>query len=126
MDRDEPLAELAERGRIRARSASQVLPQGHDRKEADDAHGDDGGFKDTNADVAKGDCFVLLLEDRKQRDGSADTGEGRNHLEERPPEHAGVSAGADELVGVGQHRGVEDKRCGDRGDDGNDEEYARS
>jgi hypothetical protein len=123
MDRDEPLTELAERGRIRARS---LLPQGHDRKEADDADGDDGGFKDTNGDVAKGDCFVLPLDDREQRDGGADTGEGRKHLEERPLEHAGVSAGADDVARVVQHRDVENQLGWDRGDDDNNEEYARS
>jgi hypothetical protein len=124
MDRDQRLADREEQGGLCAGSPGQVLPQGHHRKEADDADDDDGGFKDTNGYIAKGDCFVLPLDDRKQRDGGADTGEGRNHLEEGPPEHAGV--GADDVAGIFQHRGVENIDCGDRADNGNNEEYARN
>lgn len=121
MDRDERLADRDERGRICASSSPQVLPQRHDRKEADDADEDDGRFNDTRGDIAKGDWFVLPLEDRKQRDGGADTGESRNHLEERLPENAGV--GADDVVGVAEHRGVQEELRRDRGDDDNNEEY---
>jgi Ca2+-binding RTX toxin-like protein len=77
VDRDEPLTDQAERRRIRCASATQVLPQGQDRKEADDADGDDGGFEDTDGDVAEGDCLVPPLDDRIKRDGGADTGEAK-------------------------------------------------
>ncbi|HEY1003650.1 MAG TPA: hypothetical protein VGD83_28810 [Streptosporangiaceae bacterium] len=40
-----------------------VLPQGHDRQNADDAGDDDGGFQKTAADIAQGDAFVLPLDD---------------------------------------------------------------
>lgn len=39
--------------------ARQVLAQGHDRQEAEDADHDDGRLKDTSGDVSKGDAFVL-------------------------------------------------------------------
>ena len=80
MERDQRLADRDERGGTCARRPGQVLSQGHDRKEADDADDDDGGFKDTSGYIAKGDCFVLPLDDRKHHDGGADTGDGRNHL----------------------------------------------
>ena len=65
MDRDQRLADRDERDHICADSSGQVLPQAHDRNEADDADDDDSGFKDTSSNVAKGDCFVSPLEDRK-------------------------------------------------------------
>ena len=74
MERDQRLADREEQGRICAGSSRNVLPQGHYRKEADDADDDDGGFKDASGDIAKGEAFVLPLEDRKQRDRGADNG----------------------------------------------------
>lgn len=49
-----------------ATCASDVLPQRHDRKEADDADGDEGAFNDTGDDIAEGEVLVLPFEDRKQ------------------------------------------------------------
>jgi hypothetical protein len=51
MERDQRLADRDERGDIRARS---LLPQRHDRKEAEDADGDEGAFNETSRDVSKG------------------------------------------------------------------------
>jgi hypothetical protein len=45
-------------------------------------------------------------------------------LEQRAQGHARVGAGADDVVGVVQHRAVEHERCWDRGDEGDDEEHA--
>ena len=47
-------------------------------------------------------------------------------LQERAQDHARVSAGTDDVVGVGQHRRVENKECGDRGDIRDQEQYARN
>jgi hypothetical protein len=69
MERDQRLADRGERAGIRARS---LLPQRHNRKEAEDADGDEGAFNDTSRDIAESDAFVLPLEDREQRDGGAD------------------------------------------------------
>jgi hypothetical protein len=44
------------------------VPQRHDRKETDDANGDEGGFSETSCDVSKSEDFVLPLEDREQHD----------------------------------------------------------
>lgn len=52
--------------RIGDACASDVLPQRHDRKEADDADGDEGAFNDTGDDIAEGEVLVLPFEDRKQ------------------------------------------------------------
>ena len=46
MNGDERLADRDERGGICARSSRDVLPQRHDRKQAEDAHGDEDGFDD--------------------------------------------------------------------------------
>lgn len=64
MDRDERPADGDERAH--ATCASDVLPQRHDRKEADDADGDEGAFNDTGDDIAEGEILVLPFEDRKQ------------------------------------------------------------
>lgn len=64
MDRDERPADGDERAR--AACASDVLPQRHDRKEADGADGDEGAFNDTGGDIAEGEVLVLPFEDRKQ------------------------------------------------------------
>jgi hypothetical protein len=37
------------------------LPQGDDRKEADEADDDDGRFKDARGDIAKGDALACRL-----------------------------------------------------------------
>jgi hypothetical protein len=50
VERDQRLADRDERTGIRARS---LLAQRHDRKEAEDAHGDEGAFDDTSRDVSK-------------------------------------------------------------------------
>jgi hypothetical protein len=82
MDGDQRLAGDDERGSVCAGSSREVLPQGHDRKEADDADDDYGGFKDTSGDIAEGDAFALPLDDGPQRDGGADVGDGKDDLEE--------------------------------------------
>ena len=64
VDRDERPADGDERAR--AACASDVLPQRHDRKEADGADGDEGAFNDTGGDIAEGEVLVLPCEDRKQ------------------------------------------------------------
>jgi hypothetical protein len=53
-----PMARLHGSGRY----PIQVLPQGHQRKQADDAGEDHGGFKDASGDKAKRDAFVLPLD----------------------------------------------------------------
>jgi hypothetical protein len=64
VDRDERPADGDERAR--AACASDVLPQRHERKEADGADGDEGAFNDTGGDIAEGEVLVLPFEDRKQ------------------------------------------------------------
>ncbi len=61
MERDQRLADRDERGGIRARSS--LLAQRHDRKEAEDADGDEDAFDDTSRDEAEGEDFVHPLED---------------------------------------------------------------
>jgi hypothetical protein len=61
-DRDERPGGRDERAGIRARSLG---PQRNDRKETDDADGDEGAFSETSFDVSKSEAFVLALEDRK-------------------------------------------------------------
>ena len=122
MDRDQRLADYGEGGGIRARSP---LPQRHDRQEAEDAHGDEGGFDEAGRDKAEGEDFVLPLEDRKQREGGADVGDDEEHLQERSQQHAGVGAGTGDVAGVVEHGGVEHEECGDRREVGDEEEHAR-
>ena len=71
---------------------------------------------------AKPSCWRLTT--GEQRDGGADAGEGVDQVEEAAQEHAGVRAGADDVVRVVQH-GVEEQEGGDRGGEGDDVEGAR-
>ena len=98
------------------------LPQGHHRQEGDDAGEDGGGFQGPHGDEAQRDPFVLPLDHRVQRDGGADAGEGHDHLQDDADEHAGVRAGADDVVRP-THRTVE-KEDRDR-DEGEQVEHAR-
>jgi hypothetical protein len=110
-------------GRIGSGRSAQVLPQGHQRKQADDTGEDHGGFKDAGGDEAKREAFVLPLDHRVQRDGRADAGQRDDHLQEAAHEHASVGAGAEDPVPVVLHRAVEDEG-GDR-DEGDQVEDAR-
>jgi hypothetical protein len=123
MDRDQRLAGGHERARIPTGSSGEVLPQGHDRQEADDADGDEGAIDETSGDIAQRERFALPLEDREQGDGGADVRDDED-LEERAQGRAPGGAGTDDVVGVVQHRRVEDGRRRDRGDEGDDEERA--
>jgi hypothetical protein len=82
MDRDQRLADRHERARICAGSSGEVLPQRQDRKEADDADGDEGAFNETSCDIAERERFVLPLEDGEQHDGGADVGDDEEDLEQ--------------------------------------------
>ena len=124
MERHKRLTDGDERGGIRARSS--LLAQHHDRKEAEDAHGDEDAFHDTSRDKAEGEDFVYPLGDGPQHDSSADVRDDEEQLQERAKGHAGVGAGPDDVAGIVQHRGVEKKRCGDRGDKRDQEQYARN
>jgi hypothetical protein len=64
MDGDERPADRHRRIRISATSRREILPQHHDRKEADDADGDEGAFNESGCDIAESERFVLPLEDR--------------------------------------------------------------
>jgi hypothetical protein len=124
MERDQRLTDGDERAGIRARSS--LLAQRHDRKEAEDADCDEGAFNETSRDKAESEDFVHPLEDRPQHDGGADVRDDEDQLQERAQPHAVVSAGTDDVARVVQHRGLEDKRCGDRGDVRNQEQHARN
>jgi hypothetical protein len=122
MNCNESPADRDQRGLVRAGDAR--LPQRHHRQEADDADDNDRGFQGAQADVTKGDAFILPPDDRKQRDGSTDDGKGEDHLKERAQEHAGVWTGADDIAGAVEHRTVQDERT-DRGDVGDEVEHTR-
>ena len=112
MERDQRLADGDERGGIRARSS--LLAQRHDRKEAEDADGDEGAFDDTSRDVAKGEDFVHPLDDGIEHDGGADVGDDEDQLQERAQGHAVVGAATDDVAGIVQHRDVEKNKRGSR------------
>ena len=125
VDRDVRRAGGDQRGRICPGRSAQVLAQGHQRQQADDAGQDHGGFKDAGGDKAERDAFVLPLDHRVQRDGGADAGQGDDHLEEAADQDAGVAAGAEDPVPVVLHGAVEgeggDRDKGDQVEDARDE-----
>ena len=122
MHRDERRADREERAGIRARG---LLPQRHDRQHAEDADGDEDALDDTRRDPAEGGDFAHPLEDREQHDGAADIRDDEEQLQVRPPGHARVSPGADDVARVAHHGGVVVQERGDRGEIRDQEEYAR-
>jgi len=102
---------------------AQVLPQGHQRQQADDAGEDQASFQDAGGGKAQRGALVLPLEDRVQGDGGADAGEGDDHLEETACEHGSVAAGAEDPVPVVLHRAV--KGQGENRDEGDQVEDTR-
>ena len=100
MDRDQRTPNGNEHGGIGAGSPRELLAQGHDRQEAEDADRDDGRFHDPRRDIAKGDDVVLPLEERIEHDGGPDIGDHQDDFQERPQLHAPVRAGTDDVGGV--------------------------
>ena len=123
VDRDVRRAGGDQRGRIGSGRSAQVLPQGHQRQQADDTGEDHGGFQDAGGDKPEREAFVLPLDHRVQRDGGADAGQRHDHLQEAAHQHAGAGAGAEDPVPVVQHRAV-DGEGGDR-DEGDQVEHTR-
>jgi hypothetical protein len=72
---------------------------------------------------AIGDALALPLEDGKQHDRGPDPGDRKQDLEERAQLDAGVGAGTEHVVGVVEHRVVQQQRRDGR-DEGEDEEHA--
>jgi hypothetical protein len=70
-------------------------------------------------------AFILALEDGKEDDGGPDIGDDQKHLEQGAQGNPCVSAGAEDVVRVIQHRVVE-QETRDRGDEGQNEEQADS
>jgi hypothetical protein len=122
VDRDERPADRNER--TRTACASDVPPQRHDRKEANDPGSDEGAFDNTGGDIAQGEALVLPLENREQHDGRSDVGDNEDHFEERPEGDAAVSARADDVIDVIQHRAVEKERRWDRSEKSDQEKRA--
>jgi haloalkane dehalogenase len=69
---DERLASQVQRAGICAARSGEVLPQGHDRHQADEADDDDRPFHDAKRDIVEGDGFVHPPENRKEDDGGGD------------------------------------------------------
>ena len=125
VDRDVRRAGGDQRGRVCSGRSAQVLPQGHQRQQADDAGEDHAGFQDAGGDKAQRGAFVLPFDHRVQRDGGADAGQRDDHLEEGAHGHARVGAGAEDPVLVVLDGAVEgeggDRDEGDQVEDARDE-----
>ncbi len=80
MERDERLADHDERGGICVRNSRQILPQRHDRKDAEDADGNKDAFDDPGRDKSKGEDLVHPLEEREQHDSAADVRDDEEQL----------------------------------------------
>jgi hypothetical protein len=104
MQRDQRLTGGEERAHVSARS---LLAQCHDRKEAEDAHGDEGAFNDTSRDIAQSEDFVNPLDDGIEHDGGANVRNDEEQLQERSREHAVVGAATEDVAGIVHHRDVE-------------------
>jgi|SRR6202035_5668325 len=56
------------------------------------------GFQDPGADEAERDPFVLPLDNRVQRPGGADAGEGNDNLQNAAEDGPSVRAGTDDVI----------------------------
>ena len=79
---------------------------------------------DPGGDEAEAQGREAPLEDGVQRDRGADVGDDQDHLGEGSPQHSGVLAAAEDVVGVVQERWVEGELGGDGGDVGDDEQHS--
>jgi hypothetical protein len=59
---------------VRARGPGEILPQRHDREQADDSYHDDDGLDHAAGDVAEGDPLVLPPDDRLRDQGAGRPG----------------------------------------------------
>ena len=99
------------------------LTQRDDRENAEDADQDEGAFDDASGDVSECDGFVLSLQQREEHHCASDVADDEEQLEERTYEHAGVSTGTGDVVGIAQDRSVREL-SDDRSDKGEDEQHA--
>ena len=83
-------------------------------EQADDADHDHGGLDEPGGDEAERHRPVLPLHHRVHGDRGADRGEGVDRVQEAAPEHAGVLAGAGDVVRVVQDRPEQDQAPGSR------------
>jgi hypothetical protein len=95
VERDQRPAGGDERGGICASRTRQVLAQGHDRQEAEDADDDDGRFQDTSGDISKRDGFILPFDDGKQH--HPDIGDDNDDFQEPAKQDAIVRTGTDDV-----------------------------
>ena len=103
--------------------AREVLSQHHNREQADEADGDDGALNDTTGDIAQGERLTLPPYDGPQHDRGADVGDNQEDLEVRAQPDARLGAVTEDVVGVVEHRVVEEQCC-NRGDEREDEQHA--
>ena len=104
-------------------AAGEVLTQGDEREQADDADRDEGRLDDAQGHVAEREAFVLAPKQREQRDRGPDAGNGRDHFDKRAQLHARVTAGTDDELVVVEHRVIQRQRSD--GDERDDEPNAR-
>src|ERR671921_862091 len=125
MERHQRLADREELSGIRARSG--LLAQRHERKDAEDAHGDEGTLDDASRDEAQGEYLVHPLGNRIEHDGAADVGDDEDQLQQRAQGRAVVGGTTtDDVARVVQQRPVEKQNWGDRSDIRDQEQYARN
>lgn len=94
--------------------AGQVVAQRDDGEQADRADPDDRRLDCARGDVAEREGFAVSPEDRKHHDRRADVADHQEDLEQGAQRDARVVAGAEDVVGVVEHRVIENERGGDR------------
>jgi hypothetical protein len=123
MDCDQRPAVQDEGRVIGPRGACEVLAQGHDREQTDDADRDERGLDNAHGHIAERQAFALAPEDRVERHCRADAGDEGDDLAHSPQLHAEVAAAADDEGVVIEHLVIQ-RQSRDR-DERDDEEDAR-
>ena len=108
---DQGLTGGGQRGGVGGGGAGEVLAEDDDGQQGDDAGHDDRRFDHPGHDEAERQGLVDALDDREDRDGGADAGQGVDEVEEAGPQHLGVVPGAEDVARVVQDR-VEEEEAG--------------
>jgi hypothetical protein len=110
---------------VSARGPGEILPQRHDREQADDPGHDDDGLDHAAGDVAEGDPLVLPPDDREQRDRGPDDRDRQDDLAAGSQQHPDVATGSRHDVARIAENGAVEGQARERRDRRDDEERPR-
>ncbi len=111
MERNQRSARDRESATVCARPGK-ILPQRHNRHDADQARNDDRRFEGARGDIAERDRFILPLENREQHNRSGDVGDRGDDFEECSKRDSRIGTRPQDVVVVVDKRGIHETTRG--------------